>query len=86
MWTTGREVGYVDWSPGEPSDPDGTGGENCVEIYTSNGKWNDVSCDVQNGYVCMVRRGKGLRAQQQRQTGDAKRGGWGALTRYMGSE
>ena len=53
----GRQVSLTG-APGEPSDEDGSEGENCVEVYTSNGKWNDVSCGAQNGYVCMVRRGE----------------------------
>ena len=56
-WTDGTPVEYTNWAEGEPSDPDGSQGENCVEMYTNNGQWNDISCASQNGYVCKVMRG-----------------------------
>ena len=56
-WTDGTPTEYVNWSEGEPSDPDGSEGENCVEMYMFNGKWNDVWCSAQNGYICKTQRG-----------------------------
>lgn len=45
---------YENWNGGEPSDPDSiwVASEDCVEIYASNGKWNDKGCDSQRHYSC----------------------------------
>ena len=56
IWTDNSPVEYSNWAEGEPSD-DGTEGENCVEMYTTDGTWNDISCVSQNGYICKVPKG-----------------------------
>ena len=52
-WMDDSPYEYTNWNPGEPSDPDGSEGENCVEMY-GDGKWNDVPCDTPNGFICKV--------------------------------
>ena len=47
-------TGYTNWADNEPSDPDGSQGEDCVEMYTWDGQWNDFNCDTTNGFVCMT--------------------------------
>jgi hypothetical protein len=80
MWTDGREVGFTAWAPGEPSDGDGSEGENCVEVYTSSGRWNDVACSAQNGFVCMVRRGEFLwKTRKENTNREVMNGGMGVL-------
>ena len=54
QWTDGSPYEYFNWNDGEPSDEDGSENENCVELYTFNGKWNDIICGASNGYVCKV--------------------------------
>jgi hypothetical protein len=39
VWTSGEPVTYTNWSPGEPNNSGGA--ENYVEMFGSNGMWND---------------------------------------------
>jgi len=55
-WADGSPVGYYNWNDNEPSDIDQVNGENCIEMYIHNGKWNDIKCDNLNGYVCKRRK------------------------------
>lgn len=59
QWLDGTAVGYTNWRPGEPSTR-GWGGniENCMEIFLSDGKWNDEDCDSKRMYVCEKQMGK----------------------------
>ncbi len=57
MWTNGDSVNYLNWNAGEPSDTDMSQGEDCVELYKTSSKWNDISCDRSNNYICMVPKG-----------------------------
>ena len=41
-------VPYLNFRPGEPNN---NSGENCVEILTGEGEWNDLSCNIRYG-VC----------------------------------
>ena len=36
---------------GEPNN-DGLDGENCGDLYTTSGKWNDNKCFAQRMYAC----------------------------------
>ena len=57
MWTDGSAYGYNNWEDGEPSDEDGSEGENCVEMYSANGKWNDIRCENKNAFICRFYKG-----------------------------
>ncbi|XP_038078467.1 macrophage mannose receptor 1-like [Patiria miniata] len=50
-WTDGSPFRYINWAGGEPNN-DGVDGENCGELYTGDGKWNDNKCDTQRMYAC----------------------------------
>ncbi|XP_071511250.1 macrophage mannose receptor 1-like [Diadema antillarum] len=50
LWTDGSPVSFLNWADGEPNDYGQ--GEDCVELMTSNGQWNDVKCDDTNPYIC----------------------------------
>ncbi|KAI8521387.1 hypothetical protein Bbelb_011410 [Branchiostoma belcheri] len=57
QWTDGSPVDFTNWASGEPNDLDGSGRENCVEMY-SDGRWNDISCFGRLGFVCKTSPGK----------------------------
>ncbi|MCX5683259.1 MAG: lectin-like protein, partial [Planctomycetota bacterium] len=38
VWVTGESFGYQNWSSGQPDD---SGGEDAIEMYSADGKWND---------------------------------------------
>lgn len=42
-------IGYSNWNPGEPND---SGGEDYVEMYDDDGKWNDNGEYRDNRFVC----------------------------------
>ncbi|KAG7229387.1 hypothetical protein INR49_012778 [Caranx melampygus] len=42
-------VGGGFWRPGEPNNE---GHEDCAEISHSNGKWNDVPCNLRKSWIC----------------------------------
>jgi hypothetical protein len=59
IWTDGTESDYEDWAGGEPNDwqdgqarCDGTGNEDCTEIWRSGQDWNDANCDGSKPYIC----------------------------------
>ncbi|KAL3837099.1 hypothetical protein ACJMK2_022480 [Sinanodonta woodiana] len=49
-WTNGNKMSYSNWSPDSPDSP--LIDENCLEINTDDGTWNDEKCTEQNGYIC----------------------------------
>lgn len=51
-WETGETMSFTNWSSSEPSDS--TPGEDVVEIYTSNGMWNDIKDTYlsNRGFIC----------------------------------
>ena len=57
-WTDNTAVNYLNWNPGQPTGI-GTHGqlEECVEINRVTGKWNDLSCFTNRGYVCKALKG-----------------------------
>ncbi|KAM9308126.1 macrophage mannose receptor 1 [Gastrophryne carolinensis] len=49
LWLDNTPLDYVNWNNGEPSDqPD----ENCVEMYSNKGTWNNAYCSSYRGYLC----------------------------------
>lgn len=52
-WVDQSAVTYTNWAPGEPNGH--YYGEECVEAYSNDGRWNDVPCSNLNGYVCMMK-------------------------------
>jgi len=58
VWQDGSDVAYQRWSPGEPNRGDIQ--EDCVEIYSETGGWNDCACDSDSKpYVCKKPRNGG---------------------------
>lgn len=49
-WLDGSPLNYEHWKNGEPSSID----ENCVEMRQFDTLWNDIRCDVKNGFICAV--------------------------------
>ncbi|KAG0695880.1 Macrophage mannose receptor 1 [Chionoecetes opilio] len=49
LWSDGSDRTITNWENGEPS-----GNENCVELYTQNGKWNDLSCSDLKAFSCKM--------------------------------
>ena len=48
--SNGQPIGYKNWNYGEPND--WGSGEDCAEIYVNTGKWNDLSCNNKQSFVC----------------------------------
>lgn len=50
IWITGEDFVYSNWEPGEPNED---GGEDCYEIYTNKGTWNDLlGSNKTVGFIC----------------------------------
>ncbi|XP_064597162.1 LOW QUALITY PROTEIN: macrophage mannose receptor 1-like [Liolophura sinensis] len=52
QWADNSYVDFVTWEEGEPSDVNGTHHEDCAELQTSTGHWNDLPCTTDRGFVC----------------------------------
>ncbi|XP_052694596.1 neurocan core protein-like [Crassostrea angulata] len=51
IWSNSRNsVNHTQWSPREPNDIGHY--ENCIEMYASNGMWNDIPCTSMNPFIC----------------------------------
>ncbi|XP_033624558.1 macrophage mannose receptor 1-like [Asterias rubens] len=50
VWSDGSPFKFLNWNAGEPNDFED--GEHCSELYTSNGRWNDIPCERTMGYIC----------------------------------
>ena len=48
-WLDSRSVSFTSWNSGEPNN---SGGEDCVEITSGSGLWNDIPCDYARSFVC----------------------------------
>ena len=49
-WTDGASSGYTKWSSGEPNNSGNN--EDCVESWSSDGNWNDLTCSSSRYFVC----------------------------------
>ena len=53
-WSNGEQFfqdgSFSNWDAKEPND--NVGKENCVEMYSTHGKWNDVACSYKLSYIC----------------------------------
>ena len=52
--TSGTELTYTNWADGEPNNSGDI--EDCVTLWSSNGKWNDQSCAKRFSSVCEIKR------------------------------
>ncbi|XP_069117062.1 perlucin-like [Argopecten irradians] len=52
VWVdSNRRMEYSNWSLGEPNS---AGSEDCSEISTRTGTWNDIPCDEEQRFVCRI--------------------------------
>ncbi|XP_050405448.2 macrophage mannose receptor 1 [Patella vulgata] len=56
QWTDNKPTLYLNWATGEPSDTDAKLHEDCVEMYTDSGLWNDLDCFTNRAFVCKTRK------------------------------
>ena len=59
VWTDGTASDYENWATGEPNDwqagqarCDGSGNEDCTEMWQGGATWNDANCDGAKPYIC----------------------------------
>ena len=47
VWNSNKgQPSYTNWAPGEPNNSKAhEGGEDCVQLYGSTGKWDDAWCE-----------------------------------------
>ncbi|XP_061179254.1 galactose-specific lectin nattectin-like [Saccostrea echinata] len=51
IWNdSGLPLRFKNWSKGEPNDDKGN--EDCMEIFSKNGMWNDLRCSFSSMFVC----------------------------------
>ncbi|KAJ8419188.1 hypothetical protein AAFF_G00006870 [Aldrovandia affinis] len=48
LWIDNKVVDYTNWEQDEPS----SSNEECVEIYSDSGRWNNVNCHRYKSYIC----------------------------------
>ncbi|XP_068942367.1 macrophage mannose receptor 1 isoform X1 [Petaurus breviceps papuanus] len=49
LWINNNPVSFINWKTGEPSSDRN---EDCVELYSSSGLWNNLYCSSYKGYIC----------------------------------
>ena len=59
IWTDGTASDYENWAGGEPNDwqdgvarCDGTGNEDCTEMWRGGQDWNDAICTAGKAFIC----------------------------------
>ncbi|XP_061172826.1 macrophage mannose receptor 1-like isoform X2 [Saccostrea echinata] len=50
-WSSGSPFVFYNWFPGQP-DGQSSGSEECVSMFSINGKWSDVSCGQKHYFIC----------------------------------
>lgn len=50
-WSNGAPFVFYNWFPEQPDGQDGSADE-CVVMFSSNGKWSDVSCGQRHSFIC----------------------------------
>ena len=57
-WSDNTALGFLYWNSGQPTGLGAHGQiEECVEFDRTTGKWNDISCFTNRGYVCKTSKG-----------------------------
>ncbi|XP_072364675.1 macrophage mannose receptor 1 [Scyliorhinus torazame] len=51
LWLDNNVVDFVKWNKGEPSSQKS---ENCVEIYSHSGYWNNAPCTAYKAFICKM--------------------------------
>ena len=61
--STNEDIAFAVWNTGEPNNLGGGGyifgdDEECAEIrkYEKEGNWNDVKCDLEQKFICEIKR------------------------------
>ncbi|XP_072174350.1 macrophage mannose receptor 1-like [Diadema setosum] len=49
-WSDKSPVDFTLWATDEPNDANGE--EQCVQLYSQNGRWNDVNCGKESHFIC----------------------------------
>ena len=57
-WIDDSRLDYVNWQEGEPNDSRGY--ENCVEMQTRSGQWNDFPCNFYRPFMCKKNIGENI--------------------------
>lgn len=55
MWTDNSAVYYANWAESEPNGVENN--ENCTEVTSTAGEWNDVNCRAKRGFICKIKQG-----------------------------
>ena len=50
VWDNRSHSVFTYWNAGEPNDANL--GEDCAQLYSSNGRWNDENCALLLPYIC----------------------------------
>lgn len=53
-WTDGSPFTFANWTTNQPDNSNKN--ENCAEIR-ADGRWNDINCFVNQGWVCKIFKG-----------------------------
>ncbi|KAM8967854.1 macrophage mannose receptor 1 isoform 2-T2 [Pelodytes ibericus] len=51
LWLDNTAVDFVNWNDGEPSDQSS---EDCVEMFSNSGAWNNLYCSAYRGFICKI--------------------------------
>ncbi|KAK4329168.1 hypothetical protein Pmani_000459 [Petrolisthes manimaculis] len=51
-WSDGSRFDFLAWRDREPTN----GSEKCVEMYASDGKWNDIQCSFIRPFICKTKK------------------------------